>query len=150
MSASEPLTAQATSRRVRAIWAYSLLSQDRLADDAGIHRARLRAILARTNPKQASPQELLALAHVVEDVPLSFAAVGFDSDPEAEVAQLWTEVARLRTAIAELAAGLPAGSVRPQPGGALVHVLSSDPTSTEGLTQTAHHGAPGDQRGTGV
>lgn len=50
-------------RRARAIWGYSRQPQEQLADAAGIHYDRLRAILGRTG-RPPTIDELLLLAHV--------------------------------------------------------------------------------------
>lgn len=91
--------AQRTARRARAMWAYSLMDQKDLADKSGIHRDRFRAIIARANPKQASAQELQAIASAA-GIPLSFAARGFELDDDRDIDELWAEVGRLREELA--------------------------------------------------
>lgn len=86
------------------MWAYSLMQQGAFAKATGIHRHRMRAILAPKNPKQASPEELLTMAETLE-LPLSFAAVGFEIDLEAETARLWAEILELRQEVRDLLSG---------------------------------------------
>lgn len=68
--------AQPRARIARAIWAYTLLDQKTLAANAGIKYSRLRAIMARETPDEATLDELLALARTA-DVPEGFALNGF-------------------------------------------------------------------------
>lgn len=79
-------------RRARAIWAYSRQSQDQLADAAGIHYDRLRAILGSTG-RPPTIDELLALARVAR-VPDVFVLHGFADELEERVARLEEIVTR--------------------------------------------------------
>lgn len=73
-------SAETRARIARAIWAYSLMSQEQLAEIAGLHPDRLKAIVGRTNPKLATLDELTALAGAI-GIPERFALDGFDAIP---------------------------------------------------------------------
>jgi transcriptional regulator with XRE-family HTH domain len=68
--------AQQRARIARAIWAYTTMDQKALAEQSGIKYSRLRAIMARENPDEATLDELLALAEIA-GVPEAFALNGF-------------------------------------------------------------------------
>jgi transcriptional regulator with XRE-family HTH domain len=81
------------ARIARAIWGYTLKDQETLATDSGVSYTRLRAILARSNPDEATLDELLALADA-SGVPPDFALNGFFT-----AATFETRVAALETAV---------------------------------------------------
>lgn len=83
------------ARIARAIWAYTGLDQQKLAEAAHIKYSRMRAILAREKPDEATLDELLALARTA-GIPDRFALEGFASrngrDLEQRVASLEARV----------------------------------------------------------
>lgn len=72
------LSAEETARRCRAAWAYAALDQSELAERAGIHKDRLRRLIARSNPDRASIEEMRAIASVT-NVPGDFMEHGWDT-----------------------------------------------------------------------
>lgn len=89
--------ASTATPRARAAWAYSRLKQPELAAKAGIHKDRLRAILAESNAKDVKLEELYAIADAT-DVPRDFMASGWATEDE--------RVARLEDAQRQLEARL--------------------------------------------
>ena len=88
------------------MWAFSLLDQDDLANAASIHKDRVRAILGRTNPKQATLEELYALAKAVS-APRAFVDEGFagleNRELERRVDRLAADLARTSAQLRTLA-----------------------------------------------
>lgn len=78
------------------------MDQNELAKRAGIHRDRLKAIVARTKPKLATLDELIALATVV-GVPERFALEGFAAfpDDEGRIAKLEAQLRVLSRRLSE-------------------------------------------------
>jgi transcriptional regulator with XRE-family HTH domain len=70
------------ARRVRAAWAYSGLSQEELAEAAGLKEGTIRGYLSKSRPNTPGPADLAAIADAC-GVPRSFMEEGFGaSDPE--------------------------------------------------------------------
>lgn len=70
------MDAKDATPRARAVWAYSLKKQRKLAEDAGISYNRLRAILSETNTTSVELTELYKIA-VAAGVPERFMDLGF-------------------------------------------------------------------------
>lgn len=96
---SVPISGAERARIVRAIWAYSNLDQKSLAKTAGMTYSRLRAIMERINPSEATLDELVALTEAV-GIPQLFALEGFE--PLNGYQQLAVDVADIRTKLRAL------------------------------------------------
>lgn len=111
------LGADETARRCRAAWAYAALDQSDLAARAGIHKDRLRRLIARSHPDRASIEEMRAIANVT-GVPSDFMEHGWDTTrwhpPDAladDLAQLHATLRLLQREIDADVGGLQAAMI---------------------------------------
>lgn len=72
--------------RARAAWAYSMLKQPELAQKAGLHKDRLRAILGESDATDVKLEELHAIAKAA-GVPANFMESGWATE-DARFAEL--------------------------------------------------------------
>lgn len=127
-------------RIARALWAYSLLSQEGFAAQAGIHKDRMRAILGRVAGKEPTEVELTRMADVV-GVPLRVALGGFgDDDPVEDIRRLWQEVARQRSDIDRLVSVITEPDLDQD---AIREALREILRASQGLSRTAEPPAEG-------
>lgn len=98
------MDAQTASPRARAAWAFSGLDQRDLADRAGLHYDRLRAILAKTNSRDVTLDELQKIADAT-GVPRAFMENGWTDDTTRRLSALEDQVTQLRGGLVALAAG---------------------------------------------
>lgn len=98
------MDAQTASPRARAAWAYSGLGQEELAERAGLHYDRLRAILAKTNTRYVALDELHQIADAT-GVPRAFMQNGWEDETERRLADLEDVVRQLQGGLVALAAG---------------------------------------------